>query len=55
MISMKQDRERERERERDNLEAFALIRGKNGDLEYLPFNCFSFLSLRASCRTYLTS
>jgi hypothetical protein len=32
----------EREREREHLEAFALVRGKNGDLRFLPFNCFFF-------------
>jgi hypothetical protein len=45
------------EREREHLEAFALLRGKNGDLKLLPFNCFFFffLSLRAGFGTCLTS
>jgi hypothetical protein len=30
---------REREREQEHLEAFAPVRGKNGDLQFLPFNC----------------
>jgi hypothetical protein len=41
MLFMKRDRERE------HLEAFALVRGKNlrgknGDLRFLPFTCFIF-------------
>jgi hypothetical protein len=32
---------------RESLKAFALVRGKNGDLRFLPFNCFFFISLRA--------
>jgi hypothetical protein len=51
MLFMK--RERERERERAHQEAFSLVRGKNGDLGFLPFNwffCLFFFSPKGRLR-----